>query len=204
MTEAGRDASAPARSTTPVALSFPASAEAGATMSRCVARVSGSTNSTPPTCRPAWASASRSWHPSRSRGRLRTPYKDVYPDSHGHFTPTRFVQQAYSAACVPFRWMLREQVEGSATKGEIGIAERLKIGWVPDREPNIHNRQGNEVETGLGPTAGEPARAARHLLRRAPARGIALLLLCQAHSALGAVATRDRRRWPRALRRRGH
>ena len=75
------------------------------------------------------------------------PYKDVYPDTHGHFAPTRFVQQAYSAACVPFRWMLREQVEGSATKGEIGIAERLKIGWVPDREPNIHNRQGNEVET---------------------------------------------------------
>ena len=102
------------------------------------------------------------------------PYKDVYPDTHGHFAPTRFVQQTYSAACVPFRWMLREQVEGSATKGEIGIAERLKIDWVPDREPST------------------------------AARGIAVLLLCQAHSALRAVATRDRWRWPRALRRRGY
>ena len=132
------------------------------------------------------------------------PYKDVYPDTHGHFAPTRFVQQAHSAACVPFRWMLREQVEGSPKKGEIGIAERLKIGWVPDREPGIHNRQGNEVETAWVQQRGEPTRAARHLLRRAPTGGVALLLLCQTHSALRAVATRDRRRWPRALCRRGH
>ena len=75
------------------------------------------------------------------------PYTEFYPESHGHFAPTRFVQPAYSAACVPFRWMLREKVEGSAKDGEIGIAERLKIGWVPDREPNIRNHQGDEVET---------------------------------------------------------
>jgi len=43
--------------------------------------------------------------------------------------------------------MLREQVEGSTKDGEIGIAERLKIGWVPDREPDIRNHQGKQMET---------------------------------------------------------
>ena len=75
------------------------------------------------------------------------PYGEFYPETHGHFAPTRFVQPAYSAACVPYRWTLREKVEGSAKDGEIGIAERLKIGWVPDREPDIRNHQGKQVET---------------------------------------------------------
>ena len=75
------------------------------------------------------------------------PYTEFYPETHGHFAPTRFVQPAYSAACVPYRWMLREKVEGNARDGEIGLAERLKIGWVPDREPDIRNHQGKEVET---------------------------------------------------------
>ena len=75
------------------------------------------------------------------------PYMEFYPGTHGHFAPTRFVQPPYSAACVPFRWMLRDKVEGNAKDGEIGIAERLKIGWVPDREPDIRSRAGKEVET---------------------------------------------------------
>ena len=75
------------------------------------------------------------------------PYTEFYPDTYGHFAPTRFVQPAYTAACVPFRWMLREKVEGSPQDDEIGIADRLKIGWVPEREPDIHNHQGNPVET---------------------------------------------------------
>ena len=29
-------------------------------------------------------------------------------DTHSHFAPTHFVQPPYTAACVPFRWMLRE------------------------------------------------------------------------------------------------
>ena len=75
------------------------------------------------------------------------PYTEFYPETHGHFAPTRFVQPAYSAACVPFRWVLREKVEASAKDGEIGIAERLKIGWAPDREPDIRNHQDEQVET---------------------------------------------------------
>jgi len=34
---------------------------------------------------------------------LRHPYAETSPETHGHFTPTRFVQPAYSAAGVPFR-----------------------------------------------------------------------------------------------------
>ena len=60
--------------------------------------------------------------------------------------PTRFVSPAYSTACVPFRWMLCEKVEGSAQDGEIRIAECLKIGWAPDREPDIHKEEGKQVE----------------------------------------------------------
>lgn len=75
------------------------------------------------------------------------PYTEIYPETHGHFEPTCFVQPKYSASCVPFRWMLRENVEGNAKNGEIGIAERLQLGWVPDREPDIRNRSGKEVET---------------------------------------------------------
>ena len=74
------------------------------------------------------------------------PYKEFYPETHGHFEPTRFVQPEFSAACVSFRWMLREKVEGSAKDGEIGIAERLKIGWVPEHEPDTRNRQGKQVD----------------------------------------------------------
>ncbi len=75
------------------------------------------------------------------------PYQGFSPETYGHIAPTRFAQPAYSAACVPFRWMLREKVEGNAKDGEIGLAERLKIDWVPDREPDIRNQQGKQVET---------------------------------------------------------
>lgn len=75
------------------------------------------------------------------------PYAEIYPETHGHFAPTRFVQPAYSAACVPFRWMLREKVEGNPKNGEIGIAERLQLGWVAKREPDIRNRDGKVVTT---------------------------------------------------------
>jgi len=75
------------------------------------------------------------------------PYAEIYPETHGHFAPTRFVQTPWSAACVPFRWMLRGKVEGDAKKGEVGLAESLQLGWVADREPDIRNRGGKEVKT---------------------------------------------------------
>jgi len=75
------------------------------------------------------------------------PYAEFYPETHGHITPTRFVHRAHTAACVPFRWMLRENVEGDAEKQLTGLAETLQLGWVPEREPVIHDRKGKEVDT---------------------------------------------------------
>lgn len=75
------------------------------------------------------------------------PYSEFYPDTHGHFVPTNFVQPPYSAACVPFRWMLRNKVEGNEKENDIGIAERMQIGWIPDREPDIRDRSGKKVDT---------------------------------------------------------
>ena len=65
------------------------------------------------------------------------PYSKTSPETHGHFGATRLVQPSYSAACVPFRWMLRREIEGSSKDNEPGLAERLQIGWVPDREPDL-------------------------------------------------------------------
>ena len=44
---------------------------------------------------------------------MKHPYTEFYPETYGHFAPTRFVQPAYSAAWVPFRWMLGARVEES-------------------------------------------------------------------------------------------
>ena len=75
------------------------------------------------------------------------PYRDIFPETHGHLASTRFAQPAYSAACVPYRWTLREKVEGDPRAGETGLAERLQIGWIPEREPDIRNRHGKRVAT---------------------------------------------------------
>lgn len=49
-----------------------------------------------------------------------------------HFRPVWFEHAPYSAAAIPFNWMLKESVEG-----EKGIAHRLQLAYQPDREPNI-------------------------------------------------------------------
>lgn len=68
---------------------------------------------------------------------MRHPYAESNPETHGHFASTRFVQPPYSAACVPFRWMLRGEIEEDAKKGTQGLAESMQLGWVPDREPAL-------------------------------------------------------------------
>ena len=42
------------------------------------------------------------------------PYVKSAEQTHGHFAPTPYTIQPYSAAAVPFRWMLKEQAEGNA------------------------------------------------------------------------------------------
>ena len=59
----------------------------------------------------------------------RHPYVERNSESHGHFLPTSFTMRPYSAACLPFRWML---VEESAE-----LVERYDLGLQPDREPDL-------------------------------------------------------------------
>ena len=54
--------------------------------------------------------------PFALRRTMTHPYTEIYPATHGKFAPTRFVQPPYSAACVPFRWMLRENIEFEAVQ----------------------------------------------------------------------------------------
>ena len=49
--------------------------------------------------------------------------------THGHFALTPFVQPAYTAACVPFRWMLRKNAEM--------LADQMQLGYTPDVEPDL-------------------------------------------------------------------
>lgn len=81
------------------------------------------------------------------RRTMRHPYTEIFPATHGQFAPTEFIQPAYSAACVPFRWMLRENVESNPQDGALGLAEKYRLGWVADREPEIRDKNGKEIQT---------------------------------------------------------
>ena len=59
----------------------------------------------------------------------RHPYVQSNSESHGHFLPTPFTMRPYSAACLPYRWML---VEDSSE-----LVERYDLGFQPDREPDL-------------------------------------------------------------------
>ena len=49
---------------------------------------------------------------------------------HKHFLPTQFRYPPYSAACLPFRWMLKEYVPN--------LAAELELGFVPELEDKAH------------------------------------------------------------------
>lgn len=65
------------------------------------------------------------------------PYASSSLDTHGHFADTNLMYSAFSAAAVPFRWMLRSQVEGDDKKSIVGKADALQLGWEPEREPKM-------------------------------------------------------------------
>ena len=65
------------------------------------------------------------------------PYKHSSPDTHGHFGLTPLRLEAYSAACIPFGWMLRRQVEGDQRSGDAGKAQSLKLGYDSAKEPDL-------------------------------------------------------------------
>ena len=65
------------------------------------------------------------------------PYKDRSPETHGHFGETTLRLEPYSAACVPFGWMLRRHVEGDTHGGAVGKADALKLDYDAAREPEL-------------------------------------------------------------------
>ncbi|OPF90466.1 ATP-dependent DNA helicase [Rhodopseudomonas palustris] len=65
------------------------------------------------------------------------PYKLSSPKTHGHFGETKLRIEAYSAACIPFGWMLKSNVEGNESKGEFGKATTLRLAYDPEREPDL-------------------------------------------------------------------
>jgi hypothetical protein len=65
------------------------------------------------------------------------PYKARSPETHSHFGTTTLRLEAYSAACVPFGWMLRRQVEGDDRAAIVGKAHALRLGYEPAREPDL-------------------------------------------------------------------
>ncbi len=69
--------------------------------------------------------------------RKQHPYKQMSEATHGHFGVTPLRLEPYSAACVPFGWMLRQAVEGSPKERVKGKAEALRLGYDPSREPNL-------------------------------------------------------------------
>lgn len=69
--------------------------------------------------------------------RKQHPYKEMSEATHGHFGLTPLRLEPYSAACVPFGWMLRQAVEGDPKKRLKGKAEALRLGYDPAREPDL-------------------------------------------------------------------
>ena len=65
------------------------------------------------------------------------PYKTRSPETHGHFGRTTLRLEAFSAACIPFGWMLRRQVEGDERLGIVGKADAFRLGYDPAREPEL-------------------------------------------------------------------
>ena len=59
----------------------------------------------------------------------RHPYAVNNPDTHGHVQDTPLELRPHSAACVPFRWMLMEEVTNKS--------HSLGLDFQPDREPEL-------------------------------------------------------------------
>ena len=69
------------------------------------------------------------------------PYAQLATTTHGHFEDTPYTIQPYSAAAVPFRWMLRDEVEGRDERNIQSKAETLGFSYDVRREPDLTNNE---------------------------------------------------------------
>lgn len=72
------------------------------------------------------------------------PYAKSSPDTHAHFAPTRLHYPAFGAAALPFRWMMREEVEKLKNRHPLGDFDLsrepelpFKTGWVQNKENHL-------------------------------------------------------------------
>lgn len=70
------------------------------------------------------------------------PYTEIAETTHGHFAETPYTLRPYSAAGIPFRWMLRENVEGNKKWKVPSLQEALKLGYQTEREPDLTTNKG--------------------------------------------------------------
>ena len=61
------------------------------------------------------------------------PYAERNSESHGHFLPTPYTMRPYSAACVPFRWMLNPEKRDESAE----LVKRYDLGFQPEHEPGL-------------------------------------------------------------------
>jgi hypothetical protein len=65
------------------------------------------------------------------------PYAKSAEKTHGHFAATPYTIAPYSAAAMPFRWMLKEQAEGNEKFGIASRVDALQLGYAAEREPDL-------------------------------------------------------------------
>ena len=65
------------------------------------------------------------------------PYANSAKPTHGHFAPTPYTIRPFSAAAIPFHWMLREQAEGNDKFDIPSRVENLKLSYSGEREPDL-------------------------------------------------------------------
>lgn len=65
------------------------------------------------------------------------PYAKSSAQTHGHFAPTPYTIPPYSAAAIPFSWMLKEQAEGNEKFGVASRVETLQLAYAAEREPDL-------------------------------------------------------------------
>lgn len=65
------------------------------------------------------------------------PYVESSEQTHGHLAPTLYTTPPFSAAAIPFRWMLKEYAEGNKKQGIISRTEALQLDYDVKREPKL-------------------------------------------------------------------
>jgi hypothetical protein len=71
------------------------------------------------------------------------PYAAQNPELYGHFRETSYTTQPYSAACVPFRWMLTENVAQISNDLQLDFREErepalnFKSAWIQERKNQL-------------------------------------------------------------------